>query len=78
MQPARLDLNASSLSASREWHHWFKIFENYIEVLDASLVEERRTDRLKALVSSVLHQVFEYIEESATYGVAIAKQNLHN
>ena len=72
-QPTWLDLNASSPSASREWRHWFKTFENYIEVLDASLAEERRIDRLKALVNSVSHQVFEYIEESAAYEAAIAK-----
>ena len=78
MQPTRLDLNASSPSASREWRHWFKTFENYIEVLDASLAEERRTDRLEALVNSISHQVFEYIEDSATYDAAIAKlQNLY-
>ena len=78
MQPTRFDLNASSFSASREWRHWFKTFENYIEFLDASLAEERQIDRLKALVIIVSHQVFEYIKESATYAAAIAKlQNLY-
>jgi len=68
MQPSRLNLEASSATASKEWRHWFKTFENYVEVLDASLGEKNRTDRLNC----VSHEVYEYIEECTTYETAIA------
>ena len=71
MQPSRLDLDANSSSASKEWCHWFVTFENYIEVLDASLAGERRTNKLKALVNCVSHRVFEYIADCDSYGEAI-------
>ena len=71
MQPSRLDLDANSSSASKEWCHWFVTFENYIEVLDASLAGERRTNKLKALVNCVSHRVFEYIADCNSYDEAI-------
>jgi len=71
MQPSRLNLEASSATASKEWRHWFKTFENYVEVLDAALEGDNRTDRLKALINCVSHQVYEYIEECTTYDTAI-------
>ena len=72
MQPSRLNLDAGSPSAPKEWSHWLKTFENYVEVLDASRTDEQPTDRLKALVNSVSYQVYEYIEEAPTYDTAIA------
>ena len=33
MQPYRLDIEPGSISAAKEWRHWLKTFENYIEVL---------------------------------------------
>ena len=71
MQPSRLDLDANSSSASKEWCHWFVTFENYIEVLDASLAGERRTNKLKALVNCVSNRVFEYIADCDSYDEAI-------
>ena len=71
MQPSRLDLDANSSSVSKEWCHWFVTFENYIEVLDASLAGERRTNKLEVLVNCVSHRVFEYIADCDLYDEAI-------
>ena len=71
MQPSQLNLDAGSSSAPKEWSHWLKAFENYVEVLDASRADEQPTDRLKALVNCVSYQVYEYIEEATTYDTAI-------
>ena len=60
---SRLDLDANSSSASNEWCHCVVTFENYIEVLDASLAGEQRTNKLKALVNCISHRVFEYIAD---------------
>ena len=72
MQPSRLNLDADSPSAPKEWSHWLKTFENYVEVLDASRANKQPTDILKALVHCVSYQVYEYIEEATTYDTAIA------
>ena len=44
MQPSRLDLDANSSSASKEWCHWFVTFEKYIEVLGRCITGGRTTD----------------------------------
>ena len=71
MQPSCLDLDANSSSASKKWCHWFVTFENYIEVLDASLAGERWTNKLKALVNCISHHVFKYITDCDLYDEAI-------
>ena len=71
MRPSRLALDTNPSSASKEWCHWFVIFENYIEVLDALLAGERRTNKLKALVNCVSHRVFKYIADCDSYDEAI-------
>ena len=72
MKPSHLDLNVSSTTASKEWKHWLKTFENYVEVLGQSLPEGRQVDKLKVLVNCVSHNVFEHIKECETYDAAIA------
>ena len=67
MQLSRLDLDANSSSASKEWCHWLITFKKYIKVLDASLAEERRTNKLKVLVNCVSQCVFECIIDCDTY-----------
>ena len=71
MQLSRLDLDANLSSALKDWCHWFATFENYIEVLDASLTEERRTNEVKALINCVSHRVFEYVADCDSYGETI-------
>ena len=72
MQPYRLDLDPGSTSAAREWRHWFKTFENYIEIIIAALPEEQRNiDKLKVLINFIAPQVYDYIKESETYNKAI-------
>ena len=72
MQPYRLDLDPGSTSAAREWRHWLKTFENYIEIIIAALPEEQRNiDKLKVLINFVAPQVYDYIKESETYNKAI-------
>ena len=63
MQSSRLDLDANSSSASKEWCHWFITFENCIKVLNVSLAEERRTNKLKGLLNCVSYRLFQYIAD---------------
>ena len=71
MQPSHLNSDTNSSSASKEWCHWFVMFKNYIEVLDASVVEEWQTNKLKALVNCVSHHVFKYTTDCDLYDEAI-------
>ena len=72
MQPCRLDLDPGSTSAAREWRHWLKTFENYLEIITTALLEEQRNiDKLKVLINFVAPQVYDYIKESETYNKAI-------
>ena len=71
MRPSRLDLDANSSSAFKEWCRWFGTFENHIEVLHASLAEERQTYKLKASVNCVSQYVFEYITDCNIYSKTI-------
>ena len=73
MQPSKLDLDPSSTSASKEWKHWFKTFNNYLEVIAQTLPAGREVDKLKALINCVSCNVFEFIEDCETYEAAIAK-----
>jgi len=50
MKPSRLDLDPSSSSASKEWRHWRKTFENYVEGLGQQR-EHRAVDKSKLRVS---------------------------
>ena len=70
MRPSRLDLDANSSFVSKKWCHWLVTFENYIEVLDASLGEERQTNILKTFVNCVSHRVFKYIANCDSYDEA--------
>jgi len=77
MKPSRLDLDPSSRSAFKEWRHWRKTFENYVEELDQQR-EDRADDKLKLLTDCVSHIVYDFIEECESYDEAItALQNLY-
>ena len=71
MQTYRLDIELGSISAAKEWRHWLKTFENYIEVLTAALPEERNIDKLEVLINCVSHQVYDHVEESEIYDEVI-------
>ena len=72
MQPCRLNLDPGSNSAAKEWKHWFKTFENYVEVFTDAHHEERRNfNKFKVLVNCVSHQVHDHIDECETYEAAI-------
>ena len=48
-----LDSDANSSTVSKEWCRWFVTFENYVEVLNASLAEKWPTNNLKALLNGI-------------------------
>ena len=66
LKPARLDLDPSSPSAAKEWKHWHRTFNNFIEECG-----ERAPNKFRTLVNYVSHNVYDYIEDCADYDSAI-------
>ena len=77
MKPARLEVDPNSFTAAKEWKHWRRTFENYVEEYasqQATMSEERRgpaLNKLRALVNCISFAVFDYIENCETYDEAI-------
>ena len=73
MKPERLSVDPNSQDAAKQWKHWARTFDNYLE----SLEQERRDgdpaiNKLRILTNSVDYKVFDYIEDSESYDAAIA------
>ena len=66
IKPRTLDLDPNESTAKKEWKHWRKTFENYIEVAEVA-----DAHKLKYLVNSVTADVYEFFEECATYDAAV-------
>ncbi|XP_064093783.1 uncharacterized protein LOC135206291 [Macrobrachium nipponense] len=67
LKPTRLDLDSSSPSAAKEWRHWPKTFNNFIQECG-----EMAPNKLRTLVNYVSPNVYEYIEECVNYDTAIS------
>ncbi|XP_076052612.1 uncharacterized protein LOC143032026 [Oratosquilla oratoria] len=68
LKPCRLDTDPSSPTAAKEWKHWHRTFQNFMEESG-----ETAPNKLKALVNCVSPSVYELIEDCATYEGAVAK-----
>lgn len=75
MKPERLALDPNSSSAAKEWRHWKRTFENYIESFPARREGEPEINKLRILTNCVDFKVFDFIEDSATYDAAIEVLN---
>ncbi|XP_066980104.1 uncharacterized protein [Macrobrachium rosenbergii] len=68
LKPCRLDTDPSSPTAAKEWKHWHRTFQNFIEESG-----EAAPNKLRALVNCVSPSVYELIEDCVTYEGAVAK-----
>ena len=66
LRPERFDTDPNSSSASKEWTHWLKTFQNFLSVLPAEGL-----DKLCVLTNYVTPKIYESIAECATYEIAI-------
>ena len=66
--PEKLDTDPSSRTASKDWLHWLRTFENFQTVLP---LPREGLDRLLVLTNYVSPRIFEYIEHCLTYDEAI-------
>ncbi len=68
LKPCRLDTDPSSPTAAKEWKHWHRTFQNFIEESG-----EAAPNKLRALVNCVSPSVYELIEDCVSYESAVAK-----
>ena len=66
LRPERLDTDRNSSSASKEWTHCLKTFQNLLSVLPAEGL-----DKLFVFINYVTPTIYESIAECATYEIAI-------
>ena len=66
LKPERLDTDPNSSSASKEWTHWLKTFQNFMSVLPTEGL-----NKLCVLTNYVTPKIYESFAECATYDEAI-------
>ena len=66
LKPERLDTDTNSSSASKEWTHWLKTFQNFMSVLPTEGL-----NKLCVLTNYVTPKIYESFAECATYDEAI-------
>jgi len=66
LKPNQLDIDPDSPTAAKQWTHWLKQFENFIEV---SRVEDDNI--LKVLQNCISYCAYEFINDCSTYTEAI-------
>ncbi|QQP40012.1 Uncharacterized protein FKW44_013906, partial [Caligus rogercresseyi] len=67
-RPKTLDLSPNSPDAMKEWRHWKRIFENYVEDY-----KDKVPNLLRALIACVSPRIFEFIEDCDSYESALDK-----
>ena len=68
LRPEKLDTDSSSSTASKDWLHWLRTFENFLTVLP---LPREGLDRFLVLTNYVNPRIIEYIEHCLTYDEAI-------
>lgn len=66
LRPERLETDPNDSSASKEWLHWKRTFDNFLSVLT-----QERLNKLTVLANFVSPSIFQYIEDCKEYDEAI-------
>ena len=67
-RPKVLEIDPSSTTAAKEWRHWRRVFTNYVEDY-----KDKIPDKLRALISCVSADTYEFIESCDNYDAALSK-----
>ena len=74
LRPARFECDPNQKDASKQWKHWFRTFENFINSFDVNTntpVQQQEHQKLSTLINHVSSTVYEFISEAETYSKAI-------
>ena len=66
LKPLRLDLDPNSPNAAKQWKHWRRTFDNFIEECG-----DTAPDRFRSIVNFISAEVFDHDEECETYDAVI-------
>ena len=66
LRPTRFDTLPNTPSSTKEFKHWFRTFEYYLEVLP-----NEGLDKLKVLINFISPEILEYISDCTSYDSAI-------
>ena len=70
LRPERFDADPHDAAASKEWKHWVKTFNNFLEITEkAKKLED--CEKLRILINFISHNVYEHISECETFDQAI-------
>ena len=72
LKPATLSLDPNSSTAAKDYKHWVKTFENFIEECSGT-TPPTTPNKLRLLVNLVSPRIYEYIEDCTTYNAAKAE-----
>ena len=61
LRPEKLDTDPSSSTASKEWQHWFRTFENFVAALPGEGL-----DKLKVLTNYVSPRIWNNVKPMRT------------
>ena len=67
LRPLRFETNPNDVNAAKEYQHWIRTFEHYVDVLPSEGL-----DKYKVLANYLSPQVYDYISEKTTYDDAVA------
>ena len=66
LRPTRFDILPHTASSTKEFKHWLRTFEYYLEVLPSEGL-----DKLKVLINFISPEIFQYISDCSDYDSAI-------
>lgn len=74
LKPTSLDLDANALDFPKQWKHWRKTFENFLDECFENVPQGgSQPNNLYTLTNYVSHSVIKHIDETDDYGQCIAK-----
>ena len=68
LRPARFSVDPTHATAAREFRHWLRTFESFL-----AAIEDHEPDKLSTLTNFISSEVFEFIEDFATYDDALTR-----
>ena len=66
LRPTQFDILPHTASSTKEFKHWLRTFEYYLEVLPSEGL-----DKLKVLINFISPEIFEYISDCSDYDSAL-------
>ena len=71
LKPERLSVDLNSSETTKQWKHWVRSFENYLESIEQVRQEnDPPISTLRILTNSFVFKTFDFIESCDTYETA--------